>query len=107
MTLRVTFEMVPFGEEINKYHLATMDISNKGKVTQKPSHLFPKELNLENYSVVYNKPNSTKKDGPEGAILGFDVEHARDEGFEKLVLLALAGVCGRLGTILERLPDRQ
>lgn len=69
MTLRVTFEIVPFGEEKNKYPLGVLDIHNGGDV-----------MGLSSY---YGQMQYTETTEPR--TLSFkDLEHSRQEGFMAL-----------------------
>jgi len=67
MTLRVTFEIVPFGEEANKHEIHEVNISNLGMT---PSGNYK-------YGIEVNKYKTDEYDGY--------VYHNRDDGPFKLV----------------------
>lgn len=68
MTLRVTFEIVPFGEEKNKYLLGTLDIHNVHTV-----------MGLATYNGVFSSVGSSPFDNVVKTFSG--VEHSRQDGF--------------------------
>lgn len=86
MTLRVTLEIVPFGQEESKYELAHLNIHNRG-VAQRPMYtLTPDERTEYIYDFEYWESDATKP------VTG-KVHHYRDDG-----ALVLAGkVVAQLG----------
>ena len=69
MTLRVTFEIVPFGEEENKYLLGTLDIHNVHNYGM--GHCV--------YDGVFNSKGHSSFDNVVKTFSG--VEHSRQDGF--------------------------
>lgn len=81
MTLRVTLEIVPYGNEDQKYTIETVNISNLGAT----------DLGVYQYGIEYNK----YKTGEYDAV----VEHTRKDGATKLVELAMGAVNARISRV--------
>ena len=69
MALRVTFEIVPYGEEENKYLLGTLDIHNAKNLG----------MGLYTYNGVFSSVGSSPFDNIVKTFSG--VEHSRQDGF--------------------------
>jgi hypothetical protein len=75
MTLRITLEIVPFGDETRKYPLKTYNVSNLASLEDSTREM------LCLYGVEVNKYKSGSFD--------FFVKHDRSEGAEELARLVL------------------
>lgn len=74
MTLRVTLEIVPFGNEEKKRVIETINISNLGQI----------DFGVYQYGVEHNKYKTREYD--------VVVEHTRSDGAIKLVELAMGAL---------------
>jgi hypothetical protein len=77
MTLRVTLEIVPFGNEDEKRVIEEVNISNLGAT----------DLGVYQYGIEHNKYKTRKYDAV--------VEHHRQDGAIKLVSLAMEALIGK------------
>lgn len=78
MTMRITIEIVPFGEEEAKYTLSSIDVSNLGGA-----------LGYYAYSV---KKINKNIDGSETEIVYPEVRHLRKDGYLELSRIVLDSI---------------
>ena len=76
MTLRVTFDIVPFGQEIEKYSIGQVDISNINRIG----------FDLYDYKCTFTL---LEKGVQKPTIEEYFIEHSRKDGFIKLVKKAI------------------
>lgn len=70
MTLRVTLEIVPFGDEDRKYKIGQLDIFNKGRV----------DMHHYQYGIIQLDPKANT-----GGMYKIDIIHCREDGAWELV----------------------
>lgn len=83
MTLRVTFEIIPFGVESDAYTVGTLDIHNVGRSA----------IGWGKYDVSF------VSDGKPVDIKG--ISHCRQDGFLKLSSLAICGIVEKMESTTE------
>ncbi len=92
MTLRVTFEIVPHGDESRKYPIHQLDIHNRGTLEE----YLPGGVTMCKYDYELCDVTQDREGTPALSVVdnGFDIEHVREQGALELVTKVLLNLQG-------------